>query len=289
MASADAEAGASVFKKCASCHTIDKGGANKVGPNLYGIVGRPVASHEGFSYTEAMKAHAEEIGGDWDFASLSNFLLAPKKVVPGTAMGFAGLKKDQDRANLLAWLNQQSDSPLPLPAPEVVPPPEGTAGKGDVQPQAESAGAAEGAGDVPGAMPATSTTESAPSSEAGKINVAPTAVEGTGEPLSSDDAGQSEPAASGETVEQPAAQDTGENAPANQTTGDSAPASQTTGDSAPASQTTGDASPAAETPEAEEPASQPAPADSTTETEAETSTTVIMVPVEEKKPDEQGD
>ncbi|MFZ1680960.1 MAG: cytochrome c family protein, partial [Rhizobiaceae bacterium] len=108
------DAGATVFKKCASCHTVDNGGANKVGPNLWNIVNRPVASHEGFAYSAPMKAFAEG-GKTWDYESLSQFTLAPKGLVKGTAMGFAGLKKIDERANLIAYLRSLSDAPAPLP------------------------------------------------------------------------------------------------------------------------------------------------------------------------------
>ena len=113
---ADASAGAAVFKKCASCHTAEKGGPNKVGPNLWGVVNRPIASHEGFSYSAGMKTFAEG-GKVWDFDHLNHFLMAPKKYVAGTAMGFAGLKKDDERANLIAYLRTLSDNPAPLPSP----------------------------------------------------------------------------------------------------------------------------------------------------------------------------
>ncbi|MEZ5810512.1 MAG: cytochrome c family protein [Rhizobiaceae bacterium] len=115
LASADVGKGQAVFKKCAACHTADNGGANKVGPNLWNIVNRPVASHEGFSYSSAMKEHAQGGSAVWDYESLSHFLLAPKKFVKGTAMGFAGLKKIDDRANIIAYLRTLSDSPAPLP------------------------------------------------------------------------------------------------------------------------------------------------------------------------------
>ncbi|MCA1405763.1 cytochrome c family protein [Ensifer sp. IC3342] len=115
LAKADAAAGEAVFKKCASCHTVEKGGPNKVGPNLWDIVNRPIASHEGFAYSAGMKTFAEG-GKAWDYDQLSAFLEAPKKHVPGTAMGFAGLKKGDERANLIAWLREQADNPAPLPA-----------------------------------------------------------------------------------------------------------------------------------------------------------------------------
>ncbi|HEV7320860.1 MAG TPA: cytochrome c family protein [Ensifer sp.] len=112
---ADAAAGEAVFKKCASCHTADKGGANKVGPNLWGLVNRPIASHEGFSYSAGMKTFSEGSKVVWDYDHLSFFIEAPKKHVPGTAMGFAGVKKPDERANLIAWLREQADSPAALP------------------------------------------------------------------------------------------------------------------------------------------------------------------------------
>ena len=115
LASADATAGETVFKKCASCHTSEKGGPNKVGPNLFDIVNRPIASHEGFSYSAGMTTFSEGQKIVWDFSHLNFFLEAPKKHVPGTAMGFAGLKKEDERANLIAYLRTLSDSPAALP------------------------------------------------------------------------------------------------------------------------------------------------------------------------------
>jgi cytochrome c len=113
LAAADPAAGATIFKKCAACHTDDKGGANKVGPNLWGVIGRPIASHEGFSYSAGMKDFAA--GGAWDYEKLASFVTAPKAFVKGTAMGFAGLKKPDERANLIAYLRTMADSPAPLP------------------------------------------------------------------------------------------------------------------------------------------------------------------------------
>ncbi|MHB0951351.1 MAG: c-type cytochrome [Allorhizobium sp.] len=115
MASADAAAGEVVFKKCVSCHTGDKGGANKVGPNLFGVVERPVASHEGFGYSAAMKDFSKGGAETWTYENLNKFLTSPKKFVAGTAMGFAGLKKEEERANLIAYLRTLSDAPVALP------------------------------------------------------------------------------------------------------------------------------------------------------------------------------
>jgi cytochrome c len=115
LASANADAGAAVFKKCAACHSIEKGGPNKVGPDLWDVVNRPIASHEGFAYSSAMKDFSEGGKVVWDYDHLNHFLASPKGYVKGTAMGFAGLKKDDERANLIAYLRSQADSPAPLP------------------------------------------------------------------------------------------------------------------------------------------------------------------------------
>ena len=106
LATADVAAGAQVFKKCGACHTATQGGPNLVGPNIYGIVGKPTAHlGGGFPYSDALKSK----GGTWDFDSLNHWLKSPKDFVPGTKMTFAGLGKPQDRANLIAWLNNGKD------------------------------------------------------------------------------------------------------------------------------------------------------------------------------------
>ena len=97
--------GEQIFKRCMACHTIDKGGSNGIGPNLHGVVGRAVASHEGFSYSGAMKAK----GGVWDEAALDHFLTAPMKALPGTRMAFAGIGDAADRKALILYLKAQSE------------------------------------------------------------------------------------------------------------------------------------------------------------------------------------
>ncbi|TSJ64814.1 cytochrome c family protein [Starkeya sp. 3C] len=119
LGAASSERGAAQAKKCAACHNFVEGAGAKVGPDLYGIVGRPVASAEGFAYSAALKGH----GGDWSFETLNDFIKNPKAAVPGTAMGFAGIAKETDRADLLVYLNTLSHSPQPLPAAGEAPAP----------------------------------------------------------------------------------------------------------------------------------------------------------------------
>jgi cytochrome c len=112
LAGANVEAGKAIFmKQCFTCHTIDKGGPNKVGPNQWGIVGRKKASHEGFSYSSALQAK----GGDWTYEDIDHMIFKPTAYVKGTKMAFAGLPKAQDRADVIAYLRTMADSPKPLP------------------------------------------------------------------------------------------------------------------------------------------------------------------------------
>ncbi len=108
FASANADAGAKVFRKCQACHTVDEGGANRVGPNLYGVINRPVASVDGYRYSNAL----QEYGGEWSLDRLDAYFENPRQVVKGTRMSFAGIKDAGERADLIAYLNAQSDNPL---------------------------------------------------------------------------------------------------------------------------------------------------------------------------------
>ena len=120
LANADPKRGEQIAKVCQTCHTFEKGGPNKVGPNLWGIVGRPKVE-PGFNYSAAMKAK----GGDWTIDELNQFLTSPKGYIPGTAMSFAGLPKGQQRADVIDYLNSLSDNPKPLPTAAEAKPAEG--------------------------------------------------------------------------------------------------------------------------------------------------------------------
>jgi len=112
LPTADAAKGAETFKKCAACHTINQGGANGIGPNLYGTMGEEIGHGKaGFAFSDALA----KVGGNWDFQKMDAWLTSPRKFAPGTKMTFAGLGKAEDRANLLVYLNAQGSN-LPLPA-----------------------------------------------------------------------------------------------------------------------------------------------------------------------------
>ena len=118
IASADPVAGQKVFKKCAACHSVNSGGKNKVGPNLYQILNAKLGAKDGFNYSSALKAF--EGAASWDYRALNGFLKKPKEYMPGTKMGFAGLKKVGDRAAVIAYLRTLSDSPAVLPTAEEI-------------------------------------------------------------------------------------------------------------------------------------------------------------------------
>tara|TARA_Y100000768_G_scaffold384499_1_gene368671 strand:- start:1418 stop:1957 length:540 start_codon:yes stop_codon:yes gene_type:complete len=111
MALGDISTGEKVFKKCAACHSIAKGGANKIGPALYNVVGRKVGAVAEYKYSKALIEYEKE----WTFEELNGFLIKPTKWIKGTKMAYAGLRKEKDRASVIKYLNQNSDNPLQLP------------------------------------------------------------------------------------------------------------------------------------------------------------------------------
>ena len=111
MATGDLATGEKVFKKCAACHSIVKGGKNNIGPALYNVVGRKIGGVSDYKYSKALS----EYGNEWTFEELNGYLIKPAKWIKGTKMAFAGLRKETDRASVILYLNQNSDKPLPLP------------------------------------------------------------------------------------------------------------------------------------------------------------------------------
>ena len=110
FASTSADDGAKVFKKCAACHSIAQGGSNKIGPALWGVLGRKAGSISDYKYSKAMAAH----GKTWSFDEMNSFLIKPKDWIKGTKMSFAGLKNAKDRAAVILYMNENTDNPLPL-------------------------------------------------------------------------------------------------------------------------------------------------------------------------------
>jgi cytochrome c len=147
LASADVAAGEKVFAKCVACHTVNQGGANGIGPNLWAVMGDPIGhGRGGFAFSDALK----KVGGNWTFEQMDKWLASPRAFANGTKMSFAGLSKPEDRANIIAYLNTQGSN-LPLPAADA--PAEAEAG---------DAAAAEGAADNAAGNVADNATEAAP-------------------------------------------------------------------------------------------------------------------------------
>jgi cytochrome c len=160
LPTADVKAGEAVFAKCKSCHTVDNGGANGTGPNLWGLEGRKPGSHAGFAYSAAMT----EFGAKqpvWDFEHISEFIKEPQKHLPGTKMTFVGLKKPEDRINIIAYLHSMGGT-LPFPAPNPAAATTAAAPAEGAKPAEAAAGAAAPAAAAPAAAaktePATKAT-----------------------------------------------------------------------------------------------------------------------------------
>jgi cytochrome c len=148
LAEANADRGANVARQCVACHEFTKGGPNKVGPNLYGIVNRDKATVPGFAYSAAMKAK----GGQWTFDELNKYLENPSKHVPGTSMTFLGIRRGPDRAAVIAYLNKSSDAPAELPKPQAAAPAD--AQKKDAPPAVPAKDAPKKDAEKKGAAPA---------------------------------------------------------------------------------------------------------------------------------------
>lgn len=153
LPAADVAAGEQIHQRCLQCHDFSKGGPDKIGPNLYGVIGAKHAHAPNYAYSPAMKALADKT---WDYEAFGHFIKNPKAAIPGTKMAFAGLSKEQDRVNLTAYLRTLSDSPLPIPAPNPA------AATPPAAPAAPGGDGTEPAGEVqapppaaPGAAPAT--------------------------------------------------------------------------------------------------------------------------------------
>ena len=140
LAEGSADAGEGVFAKCTACHTIAQGGPNGIGPNLYGVLGKPIGQHAaGFAYSSALSDH----GGQWDYETMSDWLASPRAFASGTKMSFAGLSSAEDRANVMLYLRENGGGP-PLPEP-----PAEEEGEEGVDAPGEGPGAVEGQASTP--------------------------------------------------------------------------------------------------------------------------------------------
>ena len=117
LPTADLAAGEAAFARCQACHTVNSGGADGIGPNLFAVVGGPAMHRAGFAYSDAMTKHKADVP-TWNYDALNSFITAPAKYVPGTKMSFAGIRDTQTRINLIAWLRTQGSTNDPIPAPD---------------------------------------------------------------------------------------------------------------------------------------------------------------------------
>ena len=164
LPTADLAAGEAAFARCQACHDAHQGGADKIGPNLWGVVGGPVMHRPGFAYSDAMAKHKAEAPA-WGYDQLDSFITAPARYVPGTKMSFAGIRDTQTRINLIAWLRTQGSGGFAVPAPDPTRQPGAAApAEGAEAPVTEGAAATEATGTTPaeGAPAATQATPAAP-------------------------------------------------------------------------------------------------------------------------------
>lgn len=143
LPAADLAAGESAFARCQACHTINSGGADGIGPNLFAVVGGPAMHRAGFAYSDAMGKHKAE-APNWTYDELDHFINAPGRYVPGTKMSFAGIRDEKTRINLIAWLRSQGSGGYAIPAPDPARQPGAAPAEGEAEaPAAEGAEAAE--------------------------------------------------------------------------------------------------------------------------------------------------
>jgi cytochrome c len=160
LPAANVQAGAEVAKKCQSCHDLSKGGPNLTGPNLWDVLGRKPGSHPGFAYSSAMTDFGGKLAA-WDYAHIDQFIKGPQAYLAGTKMSFVGLKKQEDRINVIAYLRTMNDSPPPIPAPN---------------PQAAAPAAADAATTAPTGAPTPDAATAAPQTPPAQAGAAPTGV-----------------------------------------------------------------------------------------------------------------
>jgi len=146
LPTADLAAGEAAFARCQSCHTMNLGGANGIGPNLYGVLGGPLLHSAGFAYSDALQAHKAQ-APNWTYDEMDQFLTAPARYVPGTKMSFAGIRDTATRVNLIAWMRAQGSGSMAVPAPDPARQP-GAASAGVVEGERAVAGAESAGGDV---------------------------------------------------------------------------------------------------------------------------------------------
>jgi len=171
LPTADLAAGEAAFARCQACHTVNSGGADGIGPNLFGVVGGPAMHRAGFAYSDAMAKHKAEVP-TWGYDQLNSFITAPARYVPGTKMSFAGIRDTQTRINLIAWLRSQGSSGFAIPAPDPARQPGAAApAEGEAAP-AEGAPATEATGEAP-AVGEPATTQATPAAPPAATSPAP--------------------------------------------------------------------------------------------------------------------